>query len=109
MQKSSRGGLERQRLRIERRRQVAHVKDVLPEAADVLARIGAEAADQGGRNDVPSPFIAARLVVMSTTLEIITALATRLAYLSCFSCAIGSPLLITGPPNETQSRDSLKA
>ena len=53
MQKSSRAGLERQRLRIEGRRQVAHVKDVLPEAADVLARVGAEAADQGGRDDVP--------------------------------------------------------
>ena len=53
MQKSSRGGLERQRLRIERRRQVADVKNVLPEAADVLTRVGVEAADQGGRSNVP--------------------------------------------------------
>jgi hypothetical protein len=53
VQKSSRGGLERQWLWIERRRQVAHVKDVLPEAADVLTRVGAEATDEGGRDGVP--------------------------------------------------------
>src|SRR4051812_43012092 len=47
-------------------------------------------------------------VVMSATLESMTALATRLAYLSCFSCSTGSPLLMTGPPKETQSRKSLK-
>src|SRR3954449_12110206 len=33
--------------------------------------------------------------------------ATRLAYLSCSSCSTGSPLSITGPPKETQSRKSL--
>src|SRR3954452_777049 len=46
------GFLERQGLRIERGRQVGHVEDVWPEAADVLARVRAEAADQGGRDGV---------------------------------------------------------
>src|SRR3954465_4228437 len=46
-------------------------------------------------------------VVMSATWESMTALATRLAYLSCFSCSTGSPLLMTGPPKETQSRKSI--
>ena len=42
------------------------------------------------------------------TLESMIALATRLAYLSCFSCSTGSPLLMTGPPKVIQSRKSLK-
>src|SRR3954468_19045534 len=71
------GFLERQGLRIERGRQVGHVEDVLPEAADVLARVRAEAADQGGRDGVPISSMADSAVVMSATLESMTALATR--------------------------------
>ena len=48
-------------------------------------------------------------VLRSATLDSMIALATKLAYLSCFSCSTGSPLLITGPPNDTQSRKSLYA
>jgi len=40
------GFLERQRLWIERRRQVGHVEGVLAEAEDVPARIGVEGGDQ---------------------------------------------------------------
>src|ERR1700681_3629945 len=43
--------------------------------------------------------MAAIASVKSATLDSMIALATRLAYLSCFSCSTGSPLLITGPPN----------
>jgi hypothetical protein len=47
--------------------------------------------------------------VMSATLHSMIVLATKLAYLSRFSCSRGSPLFTTGPPKETQSRKSLKA
>src|SRR3954469_10271509 len=105
------GFLERQWLRIERGRQVGHVEDVLPEAADVLARVRAEVREltKAGGTGCPSPSMADSAVVMSATLGSMTALTTRLAYLSCFSCSTGSPLLMTGPPKETQSRKSLKA
>jgi hypothetical protein len=44
----------------------------------------------------------------SATFESMIALATRVAYLSCFSCSTGSPLLMIGPPKVIQSRKSLK-
>ena len=47
--------------------------------------------------------------VKSATFDSMIVLATRLAYLSCFSCSTGSPLFTTGPPKETQSRKSLNA
>jgi hypothetical protein len=43
--------------------------------------------------------MAASASVKSATLDSMIAFATRLAYLSCFSCSTGSPLLITGPPD----------
>src|SRR5271170_6031258 len=49
-----------------------------------------------------------RTSLRSATLESMIALATRVAYLSCFSCSTGSPLLMIGPPKVIQSRKSLK-
>src|SRR5215218_8562917 len=47
------GSLVRKGWRSERGLHGGHGEDVLPEAADVLARVRAEAADQGGRDGVP--------------------------------------------------------
>src|SRR5208337_4510100 len=66
-------------------------------------------ATRAGVTAWPSFAMADRTSVKSATLDSITALATRLAYFSCFSCSTGSPLLTTGPPKQTQSRKSLYA
>jgi hypothetical protein len=44
----------------------------------------------------------------SETFDSMIEFATRVAYLSCFSCSTGSPLLMIGPPKVIQSRKSLK-
>src|SRR3954453_19691438 len=66
-----------------------------------------EAASSGVTGS-PSAAMEESTSLRLATLESMIALATRLAYLSCFSCSTGSPLLMTGPPKVIQSRKSLK-
>ena len=60
-----------------------------------------------GCGATPSVAMEERTSVRSETFDSIMALATTLAYLTCFSCSTGSPLLMMGPPKVIQSRKSL--
>jgi hypothetical protein len=80
--------------------QVVHIKNVLPEATDVLARVGTETGYQT-RGDAVSVLGHGRQNSSHVSdVDSMIVLATSLAYLSCFSCSTGSPLLTTGTPKE---------
>jgi hypothetical protein len=94
--------------RIERWRRVSHVEIVLSEAEDVLADLGVGAGDQGVGDGVSARgHVRQDCGHFGDVGQHDHVGGEAGIYFSCFSCSTGSPLLITGPPNETQSRKSL--
>ena len=79
----------------------------MSEAQNVAAGVGLVEATSSGVTGWPSVAMSDNTWLRSATLDSMIVLATKLAYLSCFSCSTGSPLLITGSPNDTQSKKSL--